>query len=487
MRNIRYYIFISCIITVTALSSALNCHAIEMPFVERYVLDNGMTFLLIPRQSSSISFEVKVKAGSIDEETGKTGLSHMLEHMMFKGTDNIGTTDYSKEKKLLDEMDAIALKLKMAPDDKKKTLQTQMDALIKKASELQIPGELDKIYSLAGEVGLNASTSADLTSYHITLPADRLELWAAIESRRMTNPVFREFYTEREVVLKERSQRVDLSDEGTLFEKFLLHSFEALPYRYPVIGFRKDVEGLTRTDLEEYYFKYYVPNNMVVAISGGFSSDEAKLLLKKYFGGIPRKDIIRTLIEDEPARRAQARIRISSKEQPFIMIGVIKPKLPSIDDTCFDVIENVLTGGETSRLVKALVKKGLASGVDTYNGLPGSRLDNLFLISATPIKPNTNKNMEDVIWEEIEKLKDKGITDEELSRAARVIKKSVLASMLTDAGAASVLSTYESIAGDWMYIYKNLSVLESIKPEQVKDCARKYLIRQNAATALLEE
>jgi predicted Zn-dependent peptidase len=479
--------FMATLIILVLLFVNGNLQAADMPVVERYVLDNGMTFLLLPRDSSSVSFEVRVKVGSIDEHLGKTGLSHMLEHMMFKGTRTIGTIDYPKEKKLLDEMDSVAEKLKTATPQESKTLNEKMAGLIKEASALQIPGELDRLYSLAGGTGLNASTSADLTSYHVSLPKGRIEFWAAIESERIRKPVFREFYTERDVVLKERSQRVDLSDEGTLFEKFLLHSFETCPYRYPVIGFREDIEGLTTRDLENYYFKHYIPGNMIVAIVGGFDPIETKKILARYFGKIPNRDKPGTIVMDEPVRRADIKISISSKEQPSIIMGVQKPKLPGIDDTCFDVIEQVLTGGETSRLVKALVKKGLASDVSAYNGLPGSRLDNLFLITANPVSPHTNKELEDIIWKEIDMLNKEGITKDELDQTVRVLTKSILSSLETDAGAASVLSTYEILAGDWRYVFKNLEVLQGLTLEQIKVCSAKYLVRGKATTAYLED
>jgi len=461
--------------------------AADMPDVERYVLDNGMTFLLVPRDSSSVSFDVKVRVGSIDEQTGKTGLSHMLEHMMFKGTRTIGTKDYHREKRLLDKMDIVAEKMKTAAPEKNALLKEEMASLINEASALQVPGELDRLYSLAGGVGLNAYTSADLTSYHVSLPKGRIEFWAAIESDRMRNPVFREFYTEKEVVLKERAQRTDLSDSNALFEKFLLHAFEASPYRNPVIGFRNDIEGLTRKDLEDYYFSHYIPGNMVVSIVGGFDPAETKKLLKKYFSGIQNRKTDETIVQDEPERRAQIKVKLSSKEQPNMIIGVQKPKLPAIEDTCFDVINQVLTGGETSRLIKALVKKGLASGVSSYNGLPGSRLDNLFIISVDTVSPHTNKEIEEVISKEIELLNKDGITKEELDQTVRSLRKSVLSSLETDAGAASVLTTYEMLAGDWKYIFKNLDALQTLTPEQVRQCCVKYLVREKATTAYLEE
>jgi predicted Zn-dependent peptidase len=226
---------------------------------------------------------------------------------------------------------------------------------------------------------------------------------------------------------------------------------------------------------------------MVVSIVGGFDPVETRNILKKYFGGIPNRKTDETIVQDEPVRRADVRVKLSSKEQPNIIIGVQKPRLPAIDDTCFDVIDQVLAGGETSRLVKALVKKGLASGVSTYNGLPGSRLENLFIISADPVSPHTNREIEEVIWKEIGLLNKDGITKEELDQTVRSLKKSVLSSLETDAGAASVLSTYEMLAGDWKYIFKNIDVLQALTTEHVRQCSARYLVREKATTAYLEE
>lgn len=461
--------------------------ALERAPVERFVLANGMTFLLLPRPSPSISFEVRVKAGSVDEQQGQTGLTHMLEHMMFKGTTSIGTTDYGREAPILSEMDRVAAIIPGAAPGEREKLEKRLKELAQAAAQYQVPGEFDKLYTRAGGIGLNASTSSDLTSYHVTLPEGRLEFWAVMESQRMQHPVFREFYAERDVVLKERAQRVDSNDKGQLTEQFLLHAFEQSPYRTPVIGFRADVAHLTRADLTAYYRAHYQPENTVVAIVGGFDPREAKRLLTRYFGPIPRGDTAARQYRPDENRRALVRITLSSLEQPSLLMGFSKPTLPALDDTCFDVIEEVLTGGDASRLVRAMVTGGMASEVDAYNGFPGSRFPNLFLFSADPIKGHTNAELEQVLWKEIGRLKQDGITPAELAKAIRTLKKSVLQGLETDAGAADMLSYYETVAGDYGYIYDNIAAMEGLTPERVRECARKYLNPPNAVIAYLEE
>lgn len=461
--------------------------ALERAPVERLVLPNGLTFLLLPRPSPAIAFEVRVKAGSLDEEPGKTGLTHMLEHMMFKGTTTVGTRDYPREEKILAEMDAVAAALTRAAPEARDILQQRLRELAQAAAAYQVPGEFDKLYTLAGALDLNATTSADLTSYHVTLPRGRLEFWAVMESQRMQHPVFREFYTERDVVLKERAQRVDSNDKGTLTEQFLLHAFSQSPYRTPVIGFRQDVEGLTRTDLQAYYQAHYRPENTVIAIVGGFEPQTAKQLLTRYFGPIPRGGPGLPRPSPREDRRAQVRLKLPSQEQPFLIMGFAKPSPPTLDDTCFDVIEEVLAGSESARLVRAMVSHGMASDVSTYNGFPGSRLANLFLLSADPVKGHTNAELEKILWHEIERLKQEGVTPDELAKAIRTLKKSVLQGLETDAGAAGLLSHYEAITGNYEYIYNNIDAMERLTPERIRDCARKYLNPDNVVIAYLEE
>ncbi|MCD6570987.1 MAG: insulinase family protein [Deltaproteobacteria bacterium] len=456
--------------------------ALDKPPIKRIALNNGMTFLLWPRPASpSVAYEVRVKVGSVDDPRHLTGLAHMLEHMMFKGTQAIGTSNYKKEKALLKEIDKTAIQIQSSPSNTRNQLEERLQKLIKKARAYQIPNEFDRLYSQAGGINLNAYTSADLTSYHVTLPRGHIELWAAIERDRTLHPVFREFYKERSVVLKERSQRVDASDKGRLFEEFLFHAFTTSPYRFPVIGMREDIGRLTRADLKKFYNKYYIPANTVVAIVGGFDPERVISTIRNYFDDIPTREVAPTFVSKEDKRALQVRIHLESDKEPFMIMGFLKPTLPNIDDTCFDIIQEVLTGSKTSRLYNALVtEKHIASQIDAYNGFPGSRYDNLFVITASPLPGHTNKELEEAIWEELDKLKQEPLEEQEIKRAIKSIKKSILSGMETNEGAAGLISYFEAIAGDYAYIYKNIEDIENVDIEMIMGCAKKYLGRQQA-------
>ncbi|MBN1634958.1 MAG: insulinase family protein, partial [Deltaproteobacteria bacterium] len=399
----------------------------------------------------------------------------------------IGTLDYHKEKVILQEIDNLVEKMGRAPAENRLDLQQEMDRRLEKARQYQVPGEFDRLYSQAGEVGLNASTSTDVTSYHVTLPRGRMEFWAAMERERMIEPVFREFYAERDVVLRERAQRVDASDKGKLFEELLLHAFSFSPYRYPVIGIRAEIEQLTRQDLKDFYALYYTPENMVVAIVGGFDPLEAKRILHQYFADIPSSQIAEKPRVPEPIKTHSIRIVKKSEEEPQLIMSYLKPTLPHIDDTCFDVIQEILIGGKTARLTQRLVtQKRIASSVDTYNGFPGARFDNLFMIIASPFSGVTNQELQDAIKLELYRLHTEPVDASEIERAKRRMKKSILLSLETDIGAAGLLSYFELLAGDYRYMYDNLKTIESITPDMIMECSRTYLREANEVIASLE-
>ncbi|MDX1387468.1 MAG: pitrilysin family protein, partial [bacterium] len=237
--------------------------------VQEVTLDNGMKFLLLRREGAPVfTAYIRVKVGGLDEKAGQTGIAHLLEHMAFKGTSQIGTKDYAKEKVVLAKIEELQLQKRKARGQARENLAKQISQLLEEAGEYVIKEEFSKIYQRNGASGLNATTSQDLTSYFVTLPSNKLRLWAYLESNRLQNPVFREFYSERDVVGEERRTRVDDSPFGKLYEAFIRLSFNSSPYRRPTIGYQADIEKLTATQLEEFYRRYYVPSNMVGAIVG---------------------------------------------------------------------------------------------------------------------------------------------------------------------------------------------------------------------------
>jgi predicted Zn-dependent peptidase len=263
--------------------------------VKEHTLKNGMKLLMVERHSSpTVATWIRFRVGSVDERSDERGIAHLLEHMLFKGTTTLGTKDYAAEKPLLEKIEVtaqalLAEKAKRAKADAARVaqLQQELDALEKEAGKYVIKDEFAEIYARNGGAGYNAFTSKDGTTYLINMPANKLELWAAIEADRMLNPVLREFYTERDVVMEERRRSYDASPDGKLWETFIAASFQVHPFGHPIIGWMSDIENLTRTKAEGFLKRYYAPNNAIVAVVGDIDPQAVVALMDKYFAAIP--------------------------------------------------------------------------------------------------------------------------------------------------------------------------------------------------------
>lgn len=462
--------------------------------VHKYTLDNGLKVLMLERPASpTVSIYIRHRVGAVDELNGSTGAAHFLEHLMFKGTQTIGTKNYAAEKKLLGQIIAVGDRLdrekrKLAAADQKKIaqLKASLGELEKKHRKLVSSNEIDRLYTAEGAVGLNASTGQDITTYQVSLPVNKLELWARIEADRMQNPVFREFYTERDVVMEERRQSVESDPGGKLMEQFLAASFQAHPYGRPILGWPSDMEFLNPKYIREFFRLYHAPNNTVITIVGGMDAKAALRLIKKYFGGLKRQTLPLMHITDEPPQNGERRIEVVFPARPQIIIGYHKPTLPSLDDYVFDVIENILSQGRTSRLYKTIVEsRGLAESVQTANGFPGARFPNLFVFFATPRDTHTAAELEGAIYQEVERLQHEAVAKEELAKTRNQLKADFIRGLASNAGLASKLSYYEIMAGDYHYLSDYLKVMEKITPEDVIRVARKYLVKENRTVATL--
>ncbi|PKK87108.1 MAG: insulinase family protein, partial [Candidatus Wallbacteria bacterium HGW-Wallbacteria-1] len=230
-------------------------------------LDNGLTVLMLERKfSPTVSLYIRYRVGAVDETAGQTGAAHFLEHMMFKGTPTIGTKNFAKEKKLLLQIEQTGQALddeRMKSDKADQKRIASLTAHLKKLQDehrkYYIPNEIDRLYTENGGQDMNASTGQDVTTYFINLPANKIELWARIESERLLNPVFREFYTERDVILEERRQRVETSPDGKLYESFMKGAYKIHPYGLPIIGLQQDIGRLNQTAIRQIHQKYLSP------------------------------------------------------------------------------------------------------------------------------------------------------------------------------------------------------------------------------------
>ncbi|HTC21808.1 MAG TPA: pitrilysin family protein, partial [bacterium] len=290
----------------------------NLPVVEK-VLKNGLRVLIVERPGVPVvSFSFMMPVGAQDAPKGKTGLPHMLEHMMFKGTETIGTKDYQKEKLILDQMDRVALemneeKAKLEPStDRLKALAEEMQKLEQQHHQVVVKDELSSIYTLNGGQSLNAWTSQDVTNYHITLPVNKVLLYATVEKDRLSHPVFREFYSERNVVAQERRWRTESSPEGKLDEALESTAFVASPYRDPAIGWMSDIFKLTRPDAVAFYRQTYRPDRGVLAIVGGIKADEILPILEKTLGTVPNPNVppLKQDWTQEPPQEGQKTVHV---------------------------------------------------------------------------------------------------------------------------------------------------------------------------------
>jgi predicted Zn-dependent peptidase len=458
-------------------------------------LQNGLTVLIYRRPVAPVfSFFTYVDVGAAQEVPGITGLAHMFEHMAFKGTSVIGTKDFAGEKTALAAVDASyhaydAERLKPGgPDTKKlealkknlKDAQEAADAYIEK-------NEFSQIVDRAGGVGMNASTSSDQTVYFYSLPANKLELWAYLESSRFLDPVFREFYKERDVVMEERRLRTESTPNGRLFEQFSATAFIAHPYKQPVVGYMSDLQAFTREDAEAFYRKYYVPANMTIALVGDVKPEEAIPIIDSYFGRIPagpKPDALRTV---EPPQTAEKSVMLSDPAQPAYMEGYHRPDVNSPDDPIYDVISDVLSTGRTARLYRDLVRdKKIAANAGVFDGFPGSKYPTLFVVRAIPSPGHTNAEVQTAIRQQLDRIKAEPLTDDELKMVKTRAKADLIRSLDSNQGLARQLAVTQARKGDWREMFRYIDQLEHVTKDDVMRVAQATFVATNRTVGTIE-
>jgi len=458
--------------------------------VREIVLDNGMTVLVLPRDGApTVSFVVRFAVGGVHEHLGTTGIAHLLEHMLFKGTTTIGTTDIEAERALFARMDAVhdtLLRARAAGDEERMaTLTARIDALEDTARTYVVPNELDRILTEAGARGLNATTTNEATTYFVELPANRAELWFALEADRMANPVFREFYSERDVVTEERRMRIETSPAGLLYEEHLAAAFTMHPYGVPVVGYMSDLETLSRRDVESYYRRFYGPNNAVVAVVGDVDPDRIEAWARSYFGPIPRGEEPPPVLAVEPEQRGERRITVEWDAEPRLRIGWHVPAALDDEGAAIAMLASVLTCGRTSRLHRRLVDQDqTVTGVFASTG-PGALYPQLFQIDALPRNGASIEGIEAVVYEEIARLAETGPDDRELERVRNQVAAGNVRRMTSNLGLAFQIADSKALLGDWRETFRSSELIAAVTPEDVRRAAAEYLVESNRTVAVL--
>jgi predicted Zn-dependent peptidase len=458
-------------------------------------LANGLTLMICERPEAPVfSFFTLVDAGSAQDPMLATGLAHMFEHMAFKGTDTIGTTDYAAEKPALEKVE-VTYAAYLAERDKTvgqdparlKQLEKAWKDAIANADKFVKPNEFGKIVEQNGGEDMNAFTSFDETAYHYSLPENRLELWAYLESERFLHPVMREFYKERNVVIEERRMRIDSNPFGRLLEQFTQEAFVAHPYHRPGVGWISDLNHFSATDAQKFFDKYYVPPNLVVAIAGDIKASEAMPILEKYFGRLPAHPLPDEITTTEPPQNSERRVILKETSQPIYIEGYHRPDYRSKDDAVFDAISDLMSEGRTSRLYRALVRdKKIASFSEGLTSYPGIKYPHLFAFLAVPLPGHKAEEMAEAIHVEIDRLKKEDISDEELKMIKTRSKANLIRGLADNEGLAAQLATYQTRYGDWRELFHSVDRIDQVTKADIRRIASEVFVDTNRTVGIIE-
>lgn len=484
--------------TLVLAGSACTMGAQDLASFEKRItvktLDNGLTVVICERPEAPVfSFFTHVDVGSDREVPGITGLAHMFEHMAFKGTDKIGTSNYAEEKVAIEKMEQAyqaydqERRKEVGRDDKRVAeLEKAWKDAIAAAQKYVIVNQFGQIIEQDGGQGLNAFTSNEETGYFYSFPSNRVELWAYLESERFLHPVFREFYKERDVVHEER--RLGESQPfSRLLEQFLATAYVAHPYSQPVVGWPSDLETFSITDAERFYRKYYVPSNMVVALVGDVKANEVLPVVEKYFGRIPagpKPEPLRTI---EPPQNAERIVILQETSQPVFIEGYHKPGARDKDDAVYQALEDLLSNGRTSRLYRSLVRdKKIAAQSGGFNGFPGNKYPNLFVFFAISTPGHTPEEIRDAIHSEIERVKNEDITDAELQMIKTRAKANLLRSLGDNPGMAFQLGSTQALYGDWRELFREVDDIGKVSKADIRRVANTTFVSSNRTVGMIE-
>ncbi len=427
--------------------------------VKEKTLSNGMRILVVENHSAPVfSTIIKFNTGSVDERPGITGISHLLEHMLFKGSKIFGTADFEAEVPIMRKIDSLA-------------------ALQSEQKKYVIKDELWSTYLQNGGTTLNASTGNDGTQYFVSLPKNRLELWAFMEADRLDNLVLREFYSERDVVMEERRLRTENEPWGIVYEALGATMFWASPYAWPVIGWMSDLEMVMREEVEEYFKSHYAPSNAVAAIVGDVEAEEVFRVCEKYFGKIPAQPTPPPVRTRDAAQKGERRVEIEFDANPVGIVAWRTPEVGHPDLPALSVAANVLSSGRTSRFYKNIREKKLGNVSASVDN--SSRLPSAFYCSITPYGEHSFQDLEEAVYAEIEKLKTEPLSEWELQKVRNQIDASFTRSLESNLGIAFRISGSEVVTGDWSHFIKLQEQIKMVTADDVMRVVSKYLTKSN--------
>jgi predicted Zn-dependent peptidase len=472
--------------------------------VTEHTLDNGLRVLLVERHDDpTIAGGWVAHVGSANERPGITGIAHLFEHMMFKGTPTIGTKNYQKDLEIISEQEKVRsqmreeeAKMRQAwregkvedvtkPENQTpryKELEKKFNELIAKQREILVKNEFDRIYTLGGASGMNAFTTADLTGYFVTVPANKLELWMWMESERLLRPVFREFYAERDVVFEERRMRTESTPLGKFAETFEAMIWDSHPYGWPTVGWPSDIPAITKAQADEFYSIYYAPQNLSLILVGDFAAATATNLAQRYFGRIPKgKAEAPEVITTEIAQPAEKRMYAEAEANPQVDIVWHTVPFRHKDSYPLNILAQVLST-RTGRLYKGLIL-GSKVATDVSAGPAHQKWAGVFNISGEASEGHTPEDVEQGIYKELDRLKTAEVPPEELQKVKNNFAAGEYRRLTSNMRIHQQLIFSDGL-GDWREINEAGPRNQAVTAADVKRVANQYLTKENRNVAI---
>lgn len=475
----------------------------QVPVAEK-TLGNGMRMLLVERRDEpTVSGAFVVHAGSANERPGITGIAHLFEHMMFKGTKTIGTKNAPRDVEIIAEQERVRELMRaeerlqraawrrgeitdlQQPEGKSaryRELESEFKKLIDAQREILVKNEFDRIYTTAGASGMNAFTHYDLTAYFVTVPANKLELWMWMESERLLRPVFREFYSERDVVLEERRMRTESTPLGKFEESFNSVFWDAHPYLWPIVGWASDIPAISKKDADDFFRTFYAPQNITLVLVGDFPADAAVAAAERYFGRIPRGGTDAPEVTTwEPQQLAEKRMNAEAETNPQVDILWHTVPFGHKDSYGLQVLARLLST-RTGRLYKGLVLKREVA-TETFARQESRRWAGAFNAGGEARENRRPEEVEQAIYDELDRLKQEEVPPQELQKVKNNFAAAEYRKLTSNAAILFQLMFNEG-SGDWREINEAGRKIQAVTAPDVQRIARQYFTKENRAVAI---
>jgi predicted Zn-dependent peptidase len=474
--------------------------------VEEFTLPNGMKFLLLQRpELATVSAGWVAKVGSANERPGLTGIAHFFEHMMFKGTRTIGTRDPVRDAKILEEQEALQEEIRRHyarqreryrlgevddPFDPANRppelveLESRFAKLVEEQRALMVKDEFDRIYTMAGATGLNATTNQDSTIYFVTVPANKLELWFWMESERLRDPVFREFYAERDVVQEERRLSVESTPTGRYDEQLNALFWISHPYKWDTVGWMSDLKMLSLAEAQSFFETYYAPNNLSAALVGHFDPQRVRELAERYFGRLPAgRRPVPEVVTLEEKQLAEKRMHAVCECPSQLQVWYHTVPFRHRDRYALDVVAGLLNG-PTGRLRQRIVLEKKV-GVSAAASQNARRWAGSFSVYAEAQEGTPLESLEAAVLEELERLKTEAVPERELQKVKNQLVAASLRNLEDPFFLNLQLLFYEGM-GSWRHLEEWPERTLKVTAEDIERVAARYFTRENRTIARYE-